>query len=178
MTTLERLTLAALLHDIGKFSQLAGFELDDKDRDKIQLICPDHREKSNHFHAIHSAAFLKKYFEDDLADLVMYHHVPEKLNSELQSEVKILALADWLANGELRDKEFEMPEWAAFVKTSTSKLRPPAEEWWHLRAASILRQIYLKGLLGVEKLRTKYGSKKDRGAKKSKFFRLFQPNYC
>lgn len=61
--------------------------------------------------------------------------------------------------------EFEMPEWAHFVKTSISKERPPQGDWWHIRAASVLRKIYLKGVIGVEKLRGQYSSKKDRGAK-------------
>jgi len=65
---------------------------------------------------------------------------------------------------------FEMPEWAYFVKTSVARARPPADsDWWHLRAASILRQIYIKGVIGVEKLRTKYGGRKDRGMRPKEF---------
>lgn len=60
--------------------------------------------------------------------------------------------------------EFEMPEWAHYVKTSMTKERPPENaDWWYVRAASILRQIYLRGTLGVGRLSTKYGSKMDRG---------------
>ena len=62
--------------------------------------------------------------------------------------------------------EFKMPEWAAFVKTSVSKLRPPENaDWWYSRAASILRQIYIHGIVGVNRLRTKYGGRKNRGMK-------------
>jgi len=68
--------------------------------------------------------------------------------------------------------EFKMPEWAYFVKTSVSKSRPPTQsEWWYLRAASILRQVYLKKVVGVERLRTKYGSNKDRGMRPKKFYK-------
>ncbi len=59
--------------------------------------------------------------------------------------------------------EIKPPEWAKFVKTSPANERPPddpPEVWWYLRAASILRQVYLHGPVGVERLRTRYGGKK------------------
>jgi small subunit ribosomal protein S19e len=60
--------------------------------------------------------------------------------------------------------EFEMPEWAYFVKTSVARVRPPAEDdFWHRRAASILRQIYIRGVVGVNRLKTRYGGRKNRG---------------
>ena len=66
--------------------------------------------------------------------------------------------------------EFKKPEWIDFVKTGTNKQRPTSEEnFWHQRAASILRQIYIKGIVGVERLRTRYGGRKDRGMKPAKF---------
>ena len=68
--------------------------------------------------------------------------------------------------------EFEVPEWANYVKTGVSRERPPAmDDFWHTRAASILRQLYIRGVVGVGKLRTRYGSKKDRGGKPDKFFK-------
>lgn len=71
----------------------------------------------------------------------------------------------------LREKEeFQMPEWALFIKTSVSKTRPPEKtDWWYFRVASILRQIYIKGVVGVNRLRTKYGSRKNRGMKPEVF---------
>jgi len=66
--------------------------------------------------------------------------------------------------------EFEAPEWVFFVKSSSAKQRPPvSEDFWYTRAASVLRQLYLKGVVGVGKLRTRYGSRKDRGGKPDKF---------
>ncbi len=66
--------------------------------------------------------------------------------------------------------EFEVPEWANFVKTSTSRMRPPLDDdFWYIRAASMLRHLYIKGVVGVGKFRTKYGSTKNRGAKPSEF---------
>jgi small subunit ribosomal protein S19e len=68
--------------------------------------------------------------------------------------------------------EFEIPEWAMYVKSGPSRERPPAmEDFWYVRAASILRQLYIKGVVGVGKLRTRYGSRKDRGGKPDKFFK-------
>jgi small subunit ribosomal protein S19e len=67
-------------------------------------------------------------------------------------------------------EEFQTPEWALFVKSGMSRERPPAElDFWYTRAASILRQLYIKGVVGVGKLRTKYGSRKDRGGRPDKF---------
>jgi len=62
--------------------------------------------------------------------------------------------------------EFQQPEWSLFVKTSTARQRTPYEnDFWHKRAASILRQIYIRGTVGVNRLRNRYGGKKSRGAK-------------
>jgi small subunit ribosomal protein S19e len=62
------------------------------------------------------------------------------------------------------------PEWADVVKTGTNKARPPAgEDWYFMRAASILLKIYNRGPIGVSKLRTVYGSKKRRGHQPSEF---------
>lgn len=66
--------------------------------------------------------------------------------------------------------EFEVPKWVAFVKSGAGKERPiDDEDFWHKRAASVLRNIYRKGSVGVEKLRTKYGSKKNKGFKPEEF---------
>ncbi len=68
--------------------------------------------------------------------------------------------------------EIQSPEWVEFVKSSPSKERPINEEdFWFKRAASILRQIYKQKIVGVNRLRTKYGSKKNRGFKPEKFQR-------
>lgn len=68
--------------------------------------------------------------------------------------------------------EIQMPEWAYYVRTGVSKVRPPAEiGWWHKRIASMLRQIYKNGIVGVGRLRTKYGSKKNRGMRPERFMK-------
>ncbi len=87
---------------------------------------------------------------------------------ELDSREYNLKLAEALK----KIPEFKQPEWVQFVKSSPSKERPIDDvDFWHKRAASILRQIYKKKNLGVNRLRTKYGSKKNRGMKPERFKR-------
>jgi len=77
-----------------------------------------------------------------------------------------------LAKALKKVSEFKMPEWAEFVKSGPAKERPIDEpDFWFKRAASILRQIYKKKLVGVNRLRTRYGSKKNRGYKPEEFRR-------
>jgi len=78
----------------------------------------------------------------------------------------IPALAEALKGME----EFAVPEWAHFVKSGVSRERPPVDDnFWYIRAASILRQLYIRGVVGVGRLRSKYGSRKDRGGRPDKF---------
>jgi small subunit ribosomal protein S19e len=68
--------------------------------------------------------------------------------------------------------EFKAPEWSFYVKTSIARERPTQEpDFWNKRAASILRQIYINRLVGVNSLKTRYGGKKNRGAQPPKFKR-------
>ena len=92
----------------------------------------------------------------------------EKINPvyELNAQEYNLKLAEALK----KIQEFQEPEWARFVKSGSAKERPVEDpDFWHKRAASILRQIYKKNILGVSRLRTKYGSKKNRGMKPEMF---------
>jgi len=67
-------------------------------------------------------------------------------------------------------EEIEAPEWSLFVKSGVSKKRPPQDaDFWHKRAASILRQAYTQNIIGVNRLKTRYGSKKNRGMKPERF---------
>ncbi len=75
-----------------------------------------------------------------------------------------------LADALKKSGAFQKPEWVSFVKSSTNRQRPITdEEFWEKRAASILRQIYIKGIVGVERLRTRYGGRKDRGQRPPEF---------
>lgn len=82
---------------------------------------------------------------------------PAKFNKSLAETIK-------------KSDEFEKPEWISFVKTSAHKERPNIDpDFWYKRAASILRQAYIRGIVGVNRLRTRYGGKKKRGSKPSEF---------
>ena len=66
--------------------------------------------------------------------------------------------------------EFKQPEWSKFVKSGPAKSRPIEDlDFWYKRSASILKQIYKKNIVGVNRLKTKYGSKKNRGYKPERF---------
>ena len=85
---------------------------------------------------------------------------------EISAQEYNLKLADALKE----IPEFKEPEWAQFVKSGSSKARPINDlNFWHKRAASILRQIYKNGIVGVNRLRTKYGSRKNRGMRPEQF---------
>jgi small subunit ribosomal protein S19e len=67
-------------------------------------------------------------------------------------------------------KEIVPPEWAAFVKTGVHKEMPPEDpDWWFIRAAAVLRRVYVDGPLGVERMRSFYGGKKNRGSRPNAF---------
>jgi len=75
-----------------------------------------------------------------------------------------------LAEALKKSGDFEVPEWVNFVKSGAHKIRPVIEEdFWYKRAASILRQIYLREIVGVERLRTRYGGRKERGSRPSEY---------
>jgi len=67
-------------------------------------------------------------------------------------------------------KEFEPPSWAKYVKTGVHKERAPErEDWWFVRVAAVFRKVYINGPVGIERLRTAYGGRKNRGVKPEKF---------
>jgi len=58
------------------------------------------------------------------------------------------------------------PPWATMVKTGSHTQRPPENpDWWFTRCASLLRKIYMKGPVGIERLRSEYGGRIDRGVR-------------
>jgi len=62
-------------------------------------------------------------------------------------------------------EEIKPPVWAEFVKTGVHKERPPEQkDWWSIRAAALLRRVYLEQT-GVSRLRNVYGGRKNRGHK-------------
>ncbi len=69
-----------------------------------------------------------------------------------------------------KNKAITPPKWSVNVKRGANKELPPDNpDWWWVRCASVLRQIYLHGPVGVARLRTYYGSRVNRGTKKERF---------
>jgi small subunit ribosomal protein S19e len=103
--------------------------------------------------------FIRVHFNYSLSDKMADIRTiePHKYNNALAEALKSVP-------------EFKMPEWANFVKTSTHKKRPSLDpDFWYNRSASILRQIYINGIVGVERLRTRYGGRKNRGQRPAEF---------
>ena len=68
--------------------------------------------------------------------------------------------------------QIQPPDWAAFAKTGVHKEMPPEDpDWWYVRAASVLRRIYIDGPVGIQRMRTFYGGKRDRGSNPYQFRR-------
>lgn len=64
----------------------------------------------------------------------------------------------------LRGEDIPAPAWAPFVKTGVHADKPPQDRrWWHVRCASLLRKIYVRGPVGIRQLRDEYGGGKPRG---------------
>jgi small subunit ribosomal protein S19e len=81
----------------------------------------------------------------------------EKFISKLKEELKQI-------------KDISPPDWSFFVKSGAHKDRLPEQsDFWYVRAASMLRRIYLDGPVGTERLRSYFGGRKRRGHKPAHF---------
>jgi len=88
---------------------------------------------------------------------VVYEMPADEYNTKLAGALKAI--------GEIKE-----PDWAGFVKTGVSRKRPAQEkDFWYKRTASILRQIYINRVVGVNRLRTRYGGRQNRGFRPEKF---------
>ncbi len=82
---------------------------------------------------------------------------------DVPASILIKKLADHLKN---EHDAIVPPSWASWVKTGSHADRPPQDpQWWFTRCASILRKIYMKGPVGVQRLRSEYGGRIDRGVR-------------
>ncbi len=67
-------------------------------------------------------------------------------------------------------REIQPAEWASYVKTGSHVERMPQNpDWWYVRSASVLRKLYMKGPVGVSRLRRDYGGRKRRGVRPAHF---------
>jgi small subunit ribosomal protein S19e len=70
----------------------------------------------------------------------------------------------------LREMGLKKPDFVGLVKSGSHTERPPEqEEFWWMRAASVLRKIYINGNMGVNKLRREYGGRKKFGIRPAHF---------
>ncbi len=75
---------------------------------------------------------------------------------EVKGDVLVKRVAE-----KLKEQNIPRPIYVDYVKTSPSKERIPQDkDFWYMRCASILRQVYINGPVGVSRLRTRYGSNK------------------
>jgi small subunit ribosomal protein S19e len=73
-------------------------------------------------------------------------------------------LVNKLAEKFKADKNCTVPDWAYHVKTGSGRVRVPEEsDWWYYRLASVFRLVSHNPQIGVSKLRTYYGNRKNRG---------------
>jgi len=73
---------------------------------------------------------------------------------DIPAQEFIIALAQHFK----KSQKLELPEWHDIVKTGTFKeLAPINPDWYYIRAASVIRKVYLKQGLGVGALTTIYG---------------------
>ena len=76
---------------------------------------------------------------------------PKALLTTLKEELKKLS-------------ELQPAQWSHYIKTGAHKERLPEQaDWWYMRAASLLRRIYLNGPVGISRLRSYYGGRQNRG---------------
>ena len=76
---------------------------------------------------------------------------------EAESSELISRVAD-----KLKKEEIKKPAYIDYVKTGAGKERiPSSPDFWYIRCASILRQAYINGPIGVSKLRTRYGGQEE-----------------
>jgi small subunit ribosomal protein S19e len=88
---------------------------------------------------------------------------------DVPADVLIGRITDYI-KGNVR--EITPPEWAAYVKTGPHVERAPQDpDWWYVRTASMLRKLYVKGPVGVSRLRKDYGGRKRRGVRPAHFAR-------
>jgi small subunit ribosomal protein S19e len=75
---------------------------------------------------------------------------------DVPADALIERVADEIAD------DLDEPEWLAFAKTGESRELPPQQDdFWQTRAASLLRKVAVDGPVGVDRLSTEYGGRKQ-----------------
>ena len=80
---------------------------------------------------------------------------------DIPANMLISALADKLSDS----KDIVAPDWSEYVKTGVDRERPPTQDnWWTIRAASLLRKVAKQGPIGVTTLAQTYGTVMNNGS--------------
>ncbi len=70
--------------------------------------------------------------------------------------------AEALIEAVAEELELEEPEWSQFAKAGVDRELPPEQDdFWSVRAASLLRKVADTGPVGVKRLATEYGGSKS-----------------
>lgn len=78
----------------------------------------------------------------------------------------VKTLSVWLK----KSAKIKLPEYVDYVKTGKHKeLAPYDRDWYYVRAASVVRHIYLRQGVGVGALRKVYGGRKRRGTAPARY---------
>ncbi|BCS94127.1 30S ribosomal protein S19e [Metallosphaera sp. J1] len=79
-------------------------------------------------------------------------------------DLLVKRLSDYIKNNV---SEVQPPDWSLITKTASFKERIPddPQSWWYMRAASILRKLYVLEHFGVSESTRLYGGLKRRGTK-------------
>jgi small subunit ribosomal protein S19e len=82
---------------------------------------------------------------------------------DVPANLLIEKLAEYLKNNVPAVKP---PSWALFAKTGPHRERiPDNPDWWYIRAAAMLRKLYLaEEPIGIERFRVMFGGLKRRGS--------------
>lgn len=80
-------------------------------------------------------------------------------------DVESNALIKTVANKLKENGKFTPPPWSKYVKTGIHREKQPIQkDWWYTRVASIFRKVYIKQRIGVERLSTMFGGRRDKGS--------------
>ncbi len=84
-------------------------------------------------------------------------------------EVPAKEFIDEISKKLKKDDNIKIPEENIYSKTGVNRENSPKQKnWWYTRCASILRKIYINDTIGVERLRTEYSGRLNRGSKPHK----------
>ena len=96
---------------------------------------------------------LKEFFAlRGVSMVTVYDVIPNKLVRKVAEKLKGMGIPS--------------PAWIGTVKSGPHRSRLPQDaDFWYVRLASLLRNAYVHGIVGVSSLRSHYGGRKIRGVK-------------